>query len=48
MVGIKAFLANLKHQYHVSQCLEHDYTTYNEKNGGYNEYPSLSHFMNEH
>ena len=45
--GKKAFLANRKHQYHVSQCGEHDCSAHNKKNGDYYEYPSLSHFMNE-
>ena len=44
----KAFLVNPKHQYHVSQCQEHDSGTHNEKNGDYKEYPSLSHFMDEY
>ena len=43
----KAFLANLKHQYHVSQYGEQDYCANNEKNGDYCEYPRLSHFTNE-
>ena len=48
MVEIKAFLANPKHQYHVSQSGEHYYSAHTEKNGDYNEYPSLSHFEDEH
>ena len=48
MVERKASLASPKHQYHVSQCGEHDYSAYNEKNGDYNEHQSLSHFMGEH
>ena len=48
MVERKAFLANPKHQYHVSQREEHDCSTHNEKNGDYNEYPSLSDFTDEH
>ena len=44
----KAFLANLKHQYRVSQWVEYDCSAHNEKNGDYNEYPILSHFMHEH
>ena len=43
--GKKDFLANPKHEYHVSQQEEHDYSAHNKKNG---EYPSLSHFMDEH
>ena len=31
----KALLANEKHQYHVSQCGEHDCRANNRKNGGY-------------
>ena len=45
MVDKKAFLANPKLQYPMSQSREHDC---NAQNGDYNEYPSLSHFMNEH
>ena len=47
MMEGKAFLANPKHQYHVSQCGEHDYSANNKKNGDYYEYPSSSHFANE-
>ena len=42
---IKAFFANLKHQYPMSQSRENDCSA---QNGDHNEYPSLSHFMNEH
>ena len=45
--GKKAFLANPKHQYHVSQCGEHDCNANNKKNRDYYEYPSLSHLMDE-
>ena len=48
MMEGKAFLANPKHQYHVSQWGGHDYSAHNEKNGDYCEYPSLSHFIDEH
>ena len=48
MVEIKAFHENAKHQYHASQWGEHDCSAHNEKNGDYNEYPSLSHFTDEH
>ena len=48
MVDRKAFLTNLEHQYHASECGEHDCSAQNEKNGDYNEYSSLSHFTNEH
>ena len=44
MVERKAFLAKSKHQYHVSQLHEHDWSANNKKNGDYEEYPSLSHF----
>ena len=43
----KAFLANLKHQNHLSQWGEQDYGANNKKNGGYYEYLSLSHFMDK-
>ena len=46
--GGKAFLAKAKHQYHVSQCGEHDCSVHNEKKGDYNEYSSLSHFPDEY
>ena len=48
MVQRKAFRANPKHQYRLSQKGEHDCCAHNEKNGDYNKYPSLSHFMDEH
>ena len=48
MVERKAFLANPKHQYHVSQRGEHDCSAHNKNNGDYNECPSLSHFTDEH
>ena len=47
MAKRKAFHANPKHKYHVSQCGEHDYSANNNKNGDYNEYPSLSHLTGE-
>ena len=47
MVEEKAFLANLKHQYHVSECGEHDSSAYNQKNRAYYKYPNLFHFMDE-
>ena len=46
--GKKAFLANKKHQYDVSQCGEQDCCTNNKKNGDYCKYPSLSLFTNKH
>ena len=48
MVERKAFLANLKHPYLVSQYEEHDRKAHIKKNGDYYEYPSLPHFTNEH
>ena len=47
MVKRKAFLANIKHQDHVSQSGEHDSSANNKKNGEYYEYPCLFHFMDE-
>ena len=46
--GKKYFLPNPKHQYHVSKQEEHNYSADNKKNVDYCEYPSLTHFMNEH
>ena len=46
--GMKRFLANPKHQYHVFQWGQHDCNANNKKNGDYNEYPSLTHFKDEH
>ena len=43
----KPFLSNPKHQYHLSQRVEHDYSARNKKNGDYYEYANLSHFMDE-
>ena len=48
MLERKAFLAKPKHPYRVSQCAKHYCSAHNEKNEDYNEYPSLSHFMDEH
>ena len=48
MVERKAFAINPKHQYHLSERGEHDCSTHNENGGDYYNYPSLSHFMNEH
>ena len=45
--GKKGFLANPKHQCHVSQCGEHGCSANNKKNGDYYEYPSLSLFMDK-
>ena len=47
MVERKAFLANPKCQYHVSHWGEHECSAHNEKNGDYNEHPSLTHFTDE-
>ena len=47
MVEIKAFLANPKHQYHVSPCGEDDCSANNKKNGDYYVDPSLPHFTDE-
>ena len=38
--GKKGFLANPKHQYHVSQCEEHDLVPITKTNRDYNECPS--------
>ena len=43
----KAFLVNPENQYCVSQWGEHNCNANGWKNGGYSEYPSLSHFTNE-
>ena len=43
----KDFLANPKHQYCVSQYGEHDSSARNKKKGDYNQYPSLTHFMDK-
>ena len=43
----KAFPANLKYQYRVSQCGEHDCCDNTNKNGDYYVHPSLSHFLDE-
>ena len=46
--GKESYLAKPKHQYHVSQCGEHDCNAHNKNNGYYYEYLSLSDFMNDH
>ena len=43
----KAFVANPKHQYHVSQWGEQVYGAHSQKNEDYYDNPSLSHSMNE-
>ena len=48
MAERKAFFANPKLQYCVSQRGKHDCSADNEKNRDYYEYPSLSHYMDEH
>ena len=48
MAERKAFLANTMHQYHVPQCEGHDCGAHNKKNVDYYEYPSLTHFEDEH
>ena len=48
MVERKAFLANPKLQYRVSQYREHDSSNHNKKNEDYYEYSSLSNFIDEH
>ena len=48
MVGRKVFLANPKHQDHVSQYGEHDCSANSKNNGDYYEYPSLFHFIDKH
>ena len=48
MVEEKGFLANLKHQYRVSQCGELDFNGHNKEKGDYFEFLSLSHSSDEH
>ena len=43
MAKKKAFLANPKQQYRISQCGEHDYHANNKRSKDCYEYPSLSH-----
>ena len=47
IVGRKAFLANLEHQYHVSQGGECDISAHSYRKGNYNAYSSLSHFTDK-
>ena len=47
MVQRKAFVANPKHQYRVSQKGEHDCSAHNKKNVDCYEYPSLTHFTDK-
>ena len=47
MMERKAFLANPKCQYYVSQQGEHDCNAHNKKNVDCFEYPSLTNFMDE-
>ena len=44
----KAFPANPKHQYRVSQHGKHECSAHNVKNEDYYEYPRLTHFTYEH
>ena len=48
MVERNIFLANLKHQYRVSELGEQDGSAHNIKNEDYYDSPSLSHFMDKH
>ena len=48
MAKRKAFLANAKHQYRISQCGEHDFSAHNKKIEDYYECPSLTHVTDEH
>ena len=45
--GKKALLANLKHQYRISQCGEHGCCANNEKNGDYPVNPCFPHLTDE-
>ena len=45
--GKKTFLANPKHQDHISQFGEHDCSANNRKNGDYYAHLCLSHFTDE-
>ena len=47
MVERKAFLANPKHPYCVSDYGEHYCSAHNKRNGDYYEYPSLTYFSDE-
>ena len=46
--GKKAFLSNPTLKYRVSHCEEHDCCSHKKKNVDYCDYPSLTHFMDEH
>ena len=48
MVERKSFLVNPNHQYRESQQGEHDCSAHKKMNGDCYEYPSLSHFKDEH
>ena len=48
MVERKVFHANPMHQYCVSESGEQDCRAHNKKNVAYYEYPSLTHFEDEH
>ena len=47
MVERKAFCANPKQQYRLSECEEHDPSANNKNDEDYYGYPSLSHFMDK-
>ena len=48
MLERKAFLANPKRQYLVSQWEEHDCSAHDKKNGDHYENPSLPHLTDGH
>ena len=48
MVERKTFPAKSKRQYHESQRDKHDWSANHKKNVDCYEYPSLTHFTDEH
>ena len=46
--GERSFSFKFKASKRVPQCGEHDCSAHNENNGDYYDYPSLSHFTDEH
>ena len=48
MMERKAFLANPKYQYRVSQCREHDCNANSKKSGDNYKYPGLYDFVDIH
>ena len=44
----KSFSCKSQASNHVPQCGEHDSSAHNENNGDFYDYPSLSHFTDEH